>query len=105
MRRYISKSVRAHQACEARIINDRWMELNNDCVCICQPPSRAVEQFLLATLYIDLNQSKPCHLKRLDKGSHTNYRYERAVIRQPSKVGDFAEFESSRPILWPDSGF
>src|SRR6267154_3829096 len=43
MRRNISKSARAHQACEPRIINDRWMKLNNDSVRACQPLSRAVE--------------------------------------------------------------
>jgi hypothetical protein len=43
MCRNISKSVGAHQPCEPRIINDRWMKLNNDSVRSCQPLTRAVE--------------------------------------------------------------
>ena len=65
MCRYISKSVSGHQPCKTRIINDRWMELNDDSVRPCQPPSRTIKQFLLTTLYIDLNQRKPCHLNVL----------------------------------------
>src|SRR5437870_5325843 len=105
MCRYISKSVSGHQPCKTRIINDRWMELNDDSVRPCQPPSRTIKQFLLTTLYIDLNQRKPCHLKRLDNCSHANHRHQRAVFRQPSQVREFAEFESSLPIPWSDSSF